>query len=514
MTSGGPATVRPKRWGEAQEAAGRGRYGSQHVRGSDDRPQVSAAPQPDRDARDLAGHPAEPAGLRRAIREITDPTAVMRQVVDQALLLIESAEGAAVELEHDGHLTYVCTAGSLAPYLGIRLRADGSLSGAAVRSGEVLRCDDSEHDDRVDRDACRRVGAVSMVCVPLRHDERPIGVLKVSSSRPHSFDDADVAELTALARFISTVISAASEVAHAAGQLVAEAGEPEPVPGLPHDGRSVSGVRAFMANVLRPGLVDDLETRSRVERAISGSGLSIVCQPIVDLHTGELVGAEALARFGGPPAQPPDRWFADAQRVGLLEELELAAVRRALELIDRLPEHAYLAVNVSHEAVASRELPGLLEDAGAERVVLELTEQLEADDHARLRELLDGLRSRGTRLAIDDSGAGYSGLARIVGLAPDLIKLDRVMTRGVDLDPVRRSLAGALVTFAGDTGAAVVAEGIETAAELETVRRLGIRFGQGYYLARPASVESLPRRVELGSSPGARPADQPAFKER
>lgn len=95
------------------------------------------------------------------------------------------------------------------------------------------------------------------------------------------------------------------------------------------------------------------------------------------------------------------------------------------------------------------------------------------------------------RLSVDDAGSGYSSLTHILNLAPDFIKLDLQLTRGIDLDPVRRSLATALVSFAKESGAAVIAEGIETGAELRTLRSLGAHYGQGYYLGLPSPIEDL-----------------------
>ena len=122
--------------------------------------------------------------LHTAIRGVTDPTLLMQRVVDQSQLLIGAAEGAAVELVEDDTLVYVCTAGSLAGHVGIRLPVSGSLSGLSVRTQSTLRCDDTTTDDRVNAEACRKVGAISMVCVPLRHHGDTVGVLKVTSSRP------------------------------------------------------------------------------------------------------------------------------------------------------------------------------------------------------------------------------------------------------------------------------------------------------------------------------------------
>ena len=106
--------------------------------------------------------------LHQAIREAADPTLVMDRIVQHALDLVPSADGASLEIRLDEEtLEYVSTAGTLREFVGFRLPVGSSLSGQSVLSGRVLRCDDSETDPRVDREACRRVGAVSMLCVPL-----------------------------------------------------------------------------------------------------------------------------------------------------------------------------------------------------------------------------------------------------------------------------------------------------------------------------------------------------------
>jgi len=106
------------------------------------------------------------------------------------------------------------------------------------------------------------------------------------------------------------------------------------------------------------------------------------------------------------------------------------------------------------------------------------------------------IRATGARLAIDDTGAGYASFAHILKLAPDLIKLDRILTTGVDVDPARQALAGALVNFASATGAKVIAEGIETAGELAVIRQLGIGYGQGHLLGLPGPVKDLISRAD------------------
>jgi EAL domain-containing protein (putative c-di-GMP-specific phosphodiesterase class I) len=136
------------------------------------------------------------------------------------------------------------------------------------------------------------------------------------------------------------------------------------------------------------------------------------------------------------------------------------------------------------------ELRDLVCAAPAGRLILELTEHTAIEDYAKLVAALRVLRRAGTRIAIDDTGSGYSSLGHILKLAPDFIKLDRDLVSGIDVDPVRRALAASLVSFAAETGAQIIAEGVETEDELHVLRRLGVRNAQGYHLGRPAPLEA------------------------
>lgn len=234
----------------------------------------------------------------------------------------------------------------------------------------------------------------------------------------------------------------------------------------------------------------------RIERALRPDALAMVFQSIVDIGTGRVVGAEALARFSCEPPRPPNEWFAEAADVDRSLELEMAAVRGAVQSLDQLAAGAFLSVNVSPETAITGELAALLSAAPAERIVLELTEHRRVDDYDRLLRALAPLRLRGVRIAVDDAGAGYSGLQHILKLSPDILKLDTTLTCGIDTDPIRRSLAASLVTFAGETGAVIVAEGIETAGEMQVLHRLGIPWGQGYHLARPLPLPLLRDRFD------------------
>jgi EAL domain-containing protein (putative c-di-GMP-specific phosphodiesterase class I) len=416
---------------------------------------------------------------------------LLRRIVDQALLLVPDAEGAVIELVHGAHLEYVCTAGTLEAFVGTRLALDGSLSGLAVLSGETQYCEDSSTDVRVDAEASRRVGAVSMVCVPLHRGGEPVGVLKVAASRAGAFDPPAIRSLTLLGEFMSVVIRTAFDVSRITADLLARESDPDWGAGRHLAGRGgvleANNLSEFLANVLRPGMSAGAEMKHRIERVIAESAFTVLCQPIVDLDSCDVVGAEALARFAGSAQDAPDAWFDRAHRVGLGTELELAVLKMALALSDQLPGGTYLAVNIGPDAIQAPSLPALLDSARGP-IVLELTEHVKVTGYPRLRTAVSDLRAHGARFAVDDTGAGFASLAHIVNLEPDIIKVDRDITRKIDGDPVRRALTSALVGFAADTCAELVAEGIETPAELQTIRSLGIRRGQGYLLGRPAPI--------------------------
>jgi EAL domain-containing protein (putative c-di-GMP-specific phosphodiesterase class I) len=192
--------------------------------------------------------------------------------------------------------------------------------------------------------------------------------------------------------------------------------------------------------------------------------------------------------------QPPDRWFADAHEVDLGQQLELLAIDSALAAATTLPESIYLSLNVSPATLASGGVTAAIERAGVTpaRIVLELTEHVSIEDYGALISVLQVLRRVGVRLAVDDAGAGFASFRHILRLRPDIIKLDQSITHGIDTNAAQRALGAALVMFAVDVGSIeVIAEGVETDGELSTISTLGIDAVQGYYLAKPASAETI-----------------------
>jgi len=236
------------------------------------------------------------------------------------------------------------------------------------------------------------------------------------------------------------------------------------------------------------------ESFGRIEHVLRcDKVMSVVFQPIVELATRVTVGLEALSRFAAEPARPPDLWFGEAAAVGLGPDLEMKAVRHAVSQLRCVSNEKFLAVNVSPELLLSRKLDEFADESICSRLVLELTEHVAVDDYAAIQARLAPLRERGARVAVDDMGAGFSSLRHILSLRPEIIKLDCSLTQGIDHDPARRALAASLVSFAKDVGASLIAEGVETAGELETLDRLGAHWVQGFHIAMPEPLaEQLP----------------------
>jgi EAL domain-containing protein (putative c-di-GMP-specific phosphodiesterase class I) len=264
--------------------------------------------------------------------------------------------------------------------------------------------------------------------------------------------------------------------------------------------RSARGERV-LAPVVSSGVIDGLTNRiaaskradldrgqlvDRIKDVLHTHAFSPVFQPIVRLDTREVVGYEALTRFSGEPRRGPHEWFADAAAAGMAEELELAAARSALEAFRSAAIDGFLSLNISPPTLARlTELLGSIDGTG---IVVELTEHAPIDDYDEVAARLRTLRALGVRVAVDDAGAGFASLRHTLQLTPDLLKLDVSLTQGVDTDERRRALAAGMVGFAAELEATVVAEGIEQEAELETLRALGVAWGQGYLLGRPEPV--------------------------
>jgi EAL domain-containing protein (putative c-di-GMP-specific phosphodiesterase class I) len=234
--------------------------------------------------------------------------------------------------------------------------------------------------------------------------------------------------------------------------------------------------------------------RQRVDHVLQRRAVDVALQPVIDLTTGRIAGTEALARFAD--GRPPDVWLQEAVDTGQGLALDRLAFTHAVRQMKRLPAHCYLSVNATPELIMHGQLAELLDGQHVplEHLVIELTEHVKVSSYGDLLVGLAQLRERGVRLAVDDTGAGYASFNHVLQLRPDIIKIDRSLIANVDADPARRSLITALVLLALDLDATIVAEGVETMAELSTLATLGVDCAQGYLLARPSTDRARWRR--------------------
>jgi len=252
----------------------------------------------------------------------------------------------------------------------------------------------------------------------------------------------------------------------------------------------VGGIVAELTSQLRQQEIaeEELEQRrSQIHRFLSGDGLTMAFQPILELRTGSMVGIEALARFRSLSLRAPNEWFAEAVQLELGVQLELATIREAMRALSKLPDDVYLSLNASPRAAMSPDLPKALGEL-AKRIVVEITEHEAIADYADLMKALATLRAAGVRIAIDDAGAGFASLRHTLQIAPDIVKVDISLVRDIDKDRGRRALASALISFSDEMDMDIIAEGIETKEEMDTLLELGVRFGQGFYLAKPGPL--------------------------
>jgi EAL domain-containing protein (putative c-di-GMP-specific phosphodiesterase class I)/GGDEF domain-containing protein len=247
-------------------------------------------------------------------------------------------------------------------------------------------------------------------------------------------------------------------------------------------------------------------SREALLRICAGEGLTMLVQPIVDLQSTRVHAYEALVRFSARNGETePGHWFRVADQLGLRRELERACLEQALALLEGLPPRALLSVNLPATMLDDTAVLALLEGRpGLDRLVIEVSADNLADAPASVEAAIGRLRAAGVRFAVDDVRAGYAGFGRLAVVRPSYLKLDRELVRGIDEEADRAGIVGALVNYARETGCRVVAEGVETAGELDAVRATGIDLVQGFLLGAPrppwpvagsvrTHTESIPR---------------------
>jgi diguanylate cyclase (GGDEF)-like protein len=261
----------------------------------------------------------------------------------------------------------------------------------------------------------------------------------------------------------------------------------------------------FMADLL---LAEDHKEQvmTPLEEILARRSLSALFQPIIDLKRGEFLGYEGLIR--GPansPLHSPVNLFATAEREGLALEVEMLARHTVLESFSRQDLPGLLFLNVSPQTLTqpsfrNGQTLAFLEqlEIDPSRVVIEITENQPTFDFEAMRSALLHYRGMGFKIAIDDLGEGFSSLRLWSELRPEYIKIDMHFVQGVDRDPIKLQFLKSIQSIAQSCGTHVIAEGVETEAELKVVKDLGIALGQGYFIARPNQTPPLFASTETG----------------
>ncbi len=255
------------------------------------------------------------------------------------------------------------------------------------------------------------------------------------------------------------------------------------------------GLERALANSDSREAVDAGERTARLKAIIDNEDVRTVVQPIVDLVEKRVIGYEALTRGPeGSEFERPDKLFKVAYDSDLVLRLERLCRKKAIESAADLAEGRSLFLNIEPDAVADPQLREVISasmlttELTPDRIVLEITERSAITDFCSFRSALEYLRALGFRIAVDDAGAGYGSLQCLAEVHPEWLKVDLSLVRDCDTDPIRLQLIRSLVDFAGQMNVSLVAEGIETAEELEALRGIGVRFCQGFYFCRPVAA--------------------------
>jgi diguanylate cyclase (GGDEF)-like protein len=248
--------------------------------------------------------------------------------------------------------------------------------------------------------------------------------------------------------------------------------------------------------VFESTIFDDTEKRRRVQSDMcahlaQGKHIATVKQPIFDLSDESPIGYEFLSRYSnGPMAELPDNFFRMCSERNILTLVDHACLAASVRTALELPPYARFHVNIFPTTLLAIPVEHLLEifprPLPKDTFCLEISEQQIIGDPSYLVPIVRALRAAGILIAIDDVGFGSSCLESLVLLEPDILKIDKRVVIGIDRDPQRVEHLRRYIAIARSLGCTLVAEGIESAGELNVVRSLGIEFGQGYFWGKPA----------------------------
>ncbi len=272
---------------------------------------------------------------------------------------------------------------------------------------------------------------------------------------------------------------------------------------------TATSVKSFYSEQMERGLLEVVPLRNELIAALQNHELDVAYQPIVDMQTLEVVGIEALVRWYHPllGSIPPNKFIPLAEQLGLMGRLGEFVLQRSLNDLASLGQDSlWIAVNFSPSELYTRQMLGRLEralrDAGIDpgRVVVEITEAAAMHDPEEARRIFSRIKDLGCQIALDDFGTGYSSMTQLLELELDRIKLDRSFVSNLSENPRAVHLAETIIDLAHDLGARAVAEGIETTTQLSLLQSWKCDEGQGFYFAKPMTIEEVKGFLEARGS--------------
>ena len=391
----------------------------------------------------------------RRIRTREAPEAIAQAVCEQVVTMQNMATAGLYVFELDGQAAqygFAAPFDMAEPPRRIAVKATNRLRESADRGPWIQGWRMGNGQAHAHDELYAILGVMMLAYAPVHFGGVPIGFLVVSSVVPNALTDA-LPALVEFADLIGTMI----------GPKVADRTEADTV-------------------------------RARIRKDIGTHAFHPVYQPIVDISQGRIVGYEALTRFDDKV--PPDSHFIEAEATGMAELLEGATLRAALDGAVALPPDAWLSLNVSPAVLRSDEPMAAIAGATHRQLIVEVTERAPILDYAGLRSDVRRLGPH-VRLAVDDAGSGFASLRHILELRAGFVKLDRSLIAGLDHDQAKQALVAGMKHFARSADFFLIAEGVETNAELAALRDLDVRFAQGYLLGRPLPANKLTTKPPL-----------------
>jgi EAL domain-containing protein (putative c-di-GMP-specific phosphodiesterase class I) len=250
-------------------------------------------------------------------------------------------------------------------------------------------------------------------------------------------------------------------------------------------------------------LMAQIELEKDLRVAIEGGDLNLNYQPIINLHTGQITGMEALVRWKHPQHGQisPIDFISLAEQTGLIVPLGRWIINEACaqskKLFDKYGRDLTVTINISGKQL---EHSAFIEDLAhvlrsveinPGNIILEITESTMMEDTESILKLLMRIKSLGIRLAIDDFGTGYSSLSYLQQFPIDILKIDRSFVDGIESSQQKNAVARTIINLSGTLQLSTIAEGVEKTEQAEILRELGCDYGQGYFFARPVPIEQF-----------------------